>query len=785
MRILAGPDNWSFFTKYFQLGLESHQLQVFEQSQAPRLMEIAQTFEPDWVIWWLPEYQRLPWGVRDWPYRTLVVVSDWHLAGEALAEMTEAFDLVATDPAGARYLEGRDNVFQAPLYGFVPGFHRLLPEQERDVPVGYLGSINGHAYRERLQTLGRAALGLPPGQVQVFSGVYGQDYVRLLNRFQITLNPSLRGELNMRSFEAMACGSLLFCEDSNLEVSDHFRDGEHCVLFNQDNLVDRLRYYLDRPAERQQLARAGYERVQDYSYQAQGGRLLEEAERRYQPGRRSLRTEAERERVFCAYRYQVFNLEQPREAAERVGKACTKFGDNEELRNLRGCLEARLAETSALSDISQLAAQAVERLQRVETLGILPRLSLAQASILAGQPGQAEEVLVSLEQEPLQPVSFYPRFLHPLTFLFEADRDPEARRRAVMWLVEDLLSGLRFASSAEHCRRALKWRSDQPTTWFRLSQSPEVDLPERLAALRKTVELAPFFLKGHFELIRMVAEHQPKAELREALQATFAIVEAFQRGVGPVEEFHQLVNSLGQPAAPAPRTAAEFAQAIRFLVVSPEEVPESLFFHEPRAQFELLNTRFPVDDTELKKRLGPLLGMPRLSTLAIAGFLNQAVRSMPDHLAFLNVGVWHGYSFLSGLIENDKRCWGVDNFSEFHGPREAFLERFERVRRADHAFFESDYEDYFQDHQHPLGLYFYDGEHSYAHQKKGLAVAEPFFEPGCLVVVDDTNWEEPRQATLDFVEESSHRYRTVLDVTTPLADHPTWWNGMMILEFLG
>src|SRR3954453_19391351 len=79
----------------------------------------------------------------------------------------------------------------------------------------------------------------------------------------------------------------------------------------------------------------------------------------------------------------------------------------------------------------------------------------------------------------------------------------------------------------------------------------------------------------------------------------------------------------------------------------------------------------------------------------------------------------------------------------------------------------------------------YDGDHSYEHQLEGLRVAEPFFAPGCLVLVDDTNREEPHRATLDFIASSERDYRLLLDCRTADSAHPTFWDGLMVLEASG
>jgi hypothetical protein len=173
-----------------------------------------------------------------------------------------------------------------------------------------------------------------------------------------------------------------------------------------------------------------------------------------------------------------------------------------------------------------------------------------------------------------------------------------------------------------------------------------------------------------------------------------------------------------------------------------------------------------------------------MSTFAIAALIDHAVRAMPADQAFLNVGVWAGFTFLAGVRGNPGRtCIGVDDFSGFGGPRESFTARFEGLRSDRHSFFEMDYLRYFAEvHREPLGVYMYDGDHSYEHQLEGLRVAEPFFAPGCLVLVDDTNRDEPHRATYDFVAASERDYRVLLDVRTADSAHPTLWDGLIALE---
>jgi hypothetical protein len=206
----------------------------------------------------------------------------------------------------------------------------------------------------------------------------------------------------------------------------------------------------------------------------------------------------------------------------------------------------------------------------------------------------------------------------------------------------------------------------------------------------------------------------------------------------------------------------------------------------PGGAVDFPNTRFPPGEEHRKEALRALCDMPRMSTLAVASIINRGVAQMEPDDAFVNVGVWKGFSLLSAVVGNsEKTCIGVDNFSEFtgHGPRDAFMSRFEPFQSDVHRFHEMDYRDYFANvHRERIGFYLYDGHHSYEEQLRGLELAEQFFGANCIVMVDDTNMEAPREATADFIDRSEYEYTLLLDETTTANYHPTWWNGVMLFQ---
>ena len=64
-----------------------------------------------------------------------------------------------------------------------------------------------------------------------------------------------------RVFEVIACGGFLLC-DRQRDVLSLFRDGEHFVSFGDAReLAEKARYFLDRPVERESVARQGRREV--------------------------------------------------------------------------------------------------------------------------------------------------------------------------------------------------------------------------------------------------------------------------------------------------------------------------------------------------------------------------------------------------------------------------------------------------------------------------------------------------------------------------------------------
>jgi hypothetical protein len=199
----------------------------------------------------------------------------------------------------------------------------------------------------------------------------------------------------------------------------------------------------------------------------------------------------------------------------------------------------------------------------------------------------------------------------------------------------------------------------------------------------------------------------------------------------------------------------------------------------------IANVTFPDRDLEIKKAIGPLLSFQRMSTLAIAGIINQIVREMPEDQSYLQVGTLAGFMLFSGIAGNPtKKCIGIDNFSQWVCSNESMTnEQLKKMGNHKGVFFNSDYKHYLKNiHKDPIGFYIYDAVHTIEDQCLGLQLAEPFFVKGTKIMIDDWNGANEKPGTEKFLASSKGTYKKIFERHTPRNGYGTFWNGIVIFE---
>ncbi len=191
-----------------------------------------------------------------------------------------------------------------------------------------------------------------------------------------------------------------------------------------------------------------------------------------------------------------------------------------------------------------------------------------------------------------------------------------------------------------------------------------------------------------------------------------------------------------------------------------------------------------------------------LSGRATVGLLQRLVGLVRDRrsLCYLEIGVFQGLSLLSVAIEHpDFPCFGIDNFSilDPKGENLGIIEdRTRRLHATNAHLINRDYEAALESLDTHIGsrkvaVFFIDGAHDYRSQLMALLLIRPYLAERAVIVVDDANYFDVRQASRDFLV-AHPEFKMVFEAYSP--GHPAnlgrdvldaheagWLNGVNVL----
>jgi len=201
---------------------------------------------------------------------------DTHMDFAWSLEKARGFDFVfAAQRDGAARLrgEGIATAGWLPL-GCDPELHRRHDVAKRFV-VAFVGNVFPGPREDLLERID----GRFPNS---FVGrAYFEEMARAYSAARVVFNRSVANDVNMRVFEALACGSLLLTNDLGDNGQDElFQDGVHLATYRgPEDLLDKIDYYLRREEIRERIAEAGRsEALGKHTYRQRMEGLLREVE---------------------------------------------------------------------------------------------------------------------------------------------------------------------------------------------------------------------------------------------------------------------------------------------------------------------------------------------------------------------------------------------------------------------------------------------------------------------------------------------------------------------------
>ncbi len=228
-------------------------------------------FVPDAIMLWWPDQEPIPDGLERAPMPVVATISDYNLTLPHVRRLWPLVDLVLCDTPGLQVLGRLPFARVEPWcqFSFRPDVHRIYANEdgtvpERDIDICFAGNLDPTIQRTRAPYIARLAALANRHKVVLTTTAQGEPYGRLLARSKIVFNRSIRGEINLRAFEAPACGALLLVERENTEIRDYFEPDHEVVLYAPGDLEATIEALLADEERRSAIAARGHAKVQDY-----------------------------------------------------------------------------------------------------------------------------------------------------------------------------------------------------------------------------------------------------------------------------------------------------------------------------------------------------------------------------------------------------------------------------------------------------------------------------------------------------------------------------------------
>jgi hypothetical protein len=210
------------------------------------------------------------------------------------------------------------------------------------------------------------------------------------------------------------------------------------------------------------------------------------------------------------------------------------------------------------------------------------------------------------------------------------------------------------------------------------------------------------------------------------------------------------------------------------------------------------------DLVDAADRGGLVDGSPLLSGYSgakLVGLLQRlAARGVAHDDCYAEVGVFQGMTLLSvASAAPGIAAYGIDNFSQFdvdNVNKSIVKQRMREHNIVNAHLIDQDFEDALENFGQlaagkKISTYFVDGPHDYRSQLLCLELAKPHLADDAVIVIDDSNYQHVRQASVDFLklnpayklffQHYSDAHPANLDETAVAAAREGWWNGVTVI----
>jgi len=213
---------------------------------------------PDLLLWVESVYGFFPKNIPSLGIPTACYLIDSHLSLNWHVEWAKNFDYVYI--AQKEYIPafkaaGNKNVFWLPL-GCDPEIH-CVGSLNKIYDVGFVGSINNIQTR-RIELLKKIQANYP----LAYRRCFWKEMSEFFAHSKIVFNNAIKNDLNMRLFEVLSAGSFLLTDMTHGNgQAEMFYDGSELGIYDDENILAKIEYYLKHDDERETIAKRGQQIV--------------------------------------------------------------------------------------------------------------------------------------------------------------------------------------------------------------------------------------------------------------------------------------------------------------------------------------------------------------------------------------------------------------------------------------------------------------------------------------------------------------------------------------------
>ncbi|MCF6154448.1 MAG: hypothetical protein E3K36_04180 [Candidatus Brocadia sp.] len=273
--LIANADTISFIPHH-NLGRLSSSIigyRIHMDSFLDILNQLPEGWEPDYVLFFLSEVLSLPDGLEKSPYPVIGLPGDpwkcnklfWDMKFfdammPAMKHMCKPYELLGEIKTLYTSCSG--------IQGYVPWLFTNVPEiqGEKEYDVVFTGSFINPFHKKRRQYIWK--LLKLADRYKIYTGYTNSviECYEIMRNAKIVIHcPNMQGGVNLRPFEAIACGALLLHEEGDHSIEEFFVSDKEVVLFNEDNFEQIIEYYLNHVRERDQIVKQAVKKNREYA----------------------------------------------------------------------------------------------------------------------------------------------------------------------------------------------------------------------------------------------------------------------------------------------------------------------------------------------------------------------------------------------------------------------------------------------------------------------------------------------------------------------------------------